>query len=218
MDTKTVAANASGKVDSVLVQDGDVVKQGQLLASLDADALNTQIKSLKEQIIAQDATIASMRSMPATKTLTAPVDSRVKAIYAKVDDDANVSMSANGALMVLSTDDSMKVSFVPNKDVEVVAGSTVKFVIGNKSVNGYITIVPDSTSDKAEAVVADDNYAIGKSVIVKNAKGTELGSGTLEVNRPLFITAYSGSVDHLYVSTNDVIKKGHKLVRLTGYI
>jgi HlyD family secretion protein len=218
MDTKTVSAGANGKVDTVLVENGDAVKKGQLLATLNADDKNTTIKSLKEQIITQDATIASTRAMPTSKTLTTPVAARVKAIYAKVDEDTTVSMSAQGALMLLSTDGNMKVSFVPASGKVLVAGSKVKFIIAGKKVSGFISTVPDSTTDKAEAILPDDSYGEGTAAIVQDSKGAELGRGTLESNRPLMVTAYTGTVDHIYVKTGDKLKKGHKLVKLDGTI
>lgn len=218
MDTSAITASTTGKVDSLPVENGDLIKQGQLIAMLNDDAVNTRITSLKEQIVTQDATIARLRANPATKILYAPVAGRVKAIHAKVDDDSNVAMSEHGALMVLSTDGKMKVSFVPVSGEAVKAADPVLFVIGKKTVKGFITIVPDSTTDKAEAVINDDSYAEGAGVIIKDAKGAELGQGTLEINRPLLITAYSGNVYHLYVKANDKVKKGRKLVKLSGYI
>jgi HlyD family secretion protein len=218
MDTSTVTSAASAKVDSVLVENGDTVKKGQLIAKLNADDVNSRISSLKDQITAQDATIASMRSAPAIKTLYAPVDARVKAIYAKEGDDTGVSMSAYGALMLLSTDGKMKLSFVPASGVALKGGDAVKVTIGSTTLDGYISTIPDSTTDEAVAVIYNDKGSVGAEAVVKNASGVELGRGTLEVNQPLLITVDSGTVDHLYVKKGDKVSKGNKLVRLTGYI
>lgn len=218
MDTSAITAGTTGKVDTVSVENGDAVKQGQVIAMLNDDDINAKITSLKEQIITQDATIANLRTMPGIKTLYAPVDCRVKDIYAKADEDTNISMSEHNALMVLSTDGKMKVSFVPASGVEIKAGDPVTFVIGNKAIKGFITTIPDSTTDKAEAVINNDSLAENRTAIIKNAKGVEVGRGNLEINRPLLVTAYSGTVDHIYPQVNETIKKGHKLFRLTGYI
>lgn len=218
MDTSTVVANASAKVDSVLVENGDAVKKGQLIARLNADAVNDNIKSLKDQISAQDATIAGMRAMPGTKTLYAPVDARVKAIYAKQDEDTGVSMSADGALMLLSTDGKMKVAFVPGSGTMVKAGEAVMVTVGHATLNGYLSSVPDSTTDEAVAVINNDTCSVGAKAVVKDASGAKLGQGALEVNAPLLVTADSGTVDKIYVDKDEKIGKGHRLVRLTGYI
>lgn len=217
-DTSTVSAGASAKVDSVLVENGDNVKKGQLIAQLNADDVNDKISSLKDQITAQDATIANMRSAPVTKTLYAPVDSRVKAIYAKEDEDTGISMSAKGALMLLSTDGKMKVSFVPVSGVQVRAGAAVKVVMGKTSVEGYIESIPDSTTDDAVAIISDGGYTLNAKATVNDASGAVLGNGTLEVNKPLLITADSGTVDRLYVEKEDEVKQGHRVVKLTGCI
>ncbi len=218
MDTSSVAANATGTVEQLLVDEGDAVKAGQLIAMLDDDAINTQIDALKEQIITQDATIASLRAMPGAKYLTAPVDCRVKAIYAKQGEDTNVSMSKQGALMVLSTDGKMKVSFTPSEGAAITAGAPVKFIIGKTQLDGFITTVPDSTSANAEAVINDDSIPEGRVAVIKGAKGVELGRGPLEINRPLLVTATTGKVDKIYVKAGATVKAGKRLVRLTGNI
>ncbi len=218
MDTSSISVKATGIVDQLFVENGDVVKEGQVIAMLDDDAINTQIDALKEQIVAQDATIASLRAMPGAKYLTAPVDCRVKAIYAREGEDANVSMSKKGALLVLSTDGKMKVSFTPKDGAKVSAGAPVKFIIGSVTLNGFITEVPDSTNTNAEAVISNDSIQVGRVAVIKDGKGKELGRGPLEINRPLLITATSGKVDTIYVEAGDTLKAGKRLAKLTGYI
>jgi HlyD family secretion protein len=216
MDTKTVTANASAKVDAVLVQEGDAVTQGQLLATLNIDAANSKIDSLKQQIVTQDATIAGLRAAPVSKILYAPVEARVKILYAQLNDDVNVAMSANGALIVLSTDGRMKVSFIPAAGAAVLPGEAVKLMIDGKAISGFISTVPDSTTDKAEALITDDSYAVGAQAVVQDTAGAELGQGILEINRPLRITADTGKLYHFYVKANDKVKSGAKLIKLTG--
>jgi HlyD family secretion protein len=218
MDTSAVSAAASGKVDAVLVENGDTVKKGGLIASLNPDAANDKIDSLKQQIITQDAAIAKLRVMPASKILYSPVECRVKAIYAKLKDSVGVSMGANGALMMLSTDGKMKVDFTPVPGAALAAGSAVKVIIGGTAVNGFLFSVPDGSTQQAEAVILDDSYAVGADAVIQDLNGVEIGSGTLEVNRPLLITANSGTVYYVYVKYNDKVKANHKLIKLDGAI
>jgi HlyD family secretion protein len=218
MDEKTVTAAASGRIDAVNVENGDAVKAGDVIARLNADAANDKIQSLKDQITAQDAAIAKLRAAPGATTLYAPVDCRVKAIYAKKGQDVNVSMSASGALMLLSTDGRMKVRFTPAEGAELAAGGSVKFVVGGKTVSGFISEVPDGTTNEAEAVMLSDSYAVGAQATVKDSKGNEIGSGALEVNRPLLVTANSGKVYYIYVKTNQKVDARNKLIKLDGAV
>lgn len=218
MDTKAVWASVSGKAESVPVENGDTVKKGDLIASLNADAANDRIDSLKQQIITQDAAIAKLRAMPAVKILYSPVECRVKAIYAKEKNSVSVSMSANGALMMLSADGRMKVDFTPAKGAALTAGGAVKLDIGGKIVNGFLFSVPDGAAQEAEAVMPDDSYAVGADVIIKDLNGVQIGSGKLEVNRPLLVTANSGTVNHIYVKYNDKVKANRKLIKLDGAV
>lgn len=218
LESTAVSMASSGKVESVLVENGDTVQKGQLLAMLDDSEINAKIDALKEQIVTQDAAIAKLRAMPATKYLTAPVDCRIKAIYAKEGEDANVSMSASNALLLLSTDGKMKVSFVPEKGVTVSPGAPVTFWFGKVSVNGFITLTPDSTTDQAEAVMNNDSVAEGREAVIRDENGNMLGKGKIEINRPLLVTATSGTIDEVYVKAGDKVKAGKRLVRLSGAI
>ena len=218
MDTSTVTASTAGIVDQVFVENGDAVKAGQLIAMLDDDAANTKIDSLKEQIVTQDATIASLRAMPGAKYLTAPVDGRVTAVYAAKGEDAGLSMSKKGALLVLSTDGRMKISFKPKDGVSITSGAQVKVVIGSVTKQGFITEVPGRAGENAEAVINDDSLTVGKTAVIQDAKGSELGQGALEINRPLLVTATTGKVDAVYVKAGAKVKAGKKLIKLTGSI
>lgn len=218
MDVKAVTAAASGRVEAVCVENGDAVKAGDVIARLDPDAANDIIQTLKDQITAQDAAIAKLRAAPGATTLYAPVDCRVKAIYAKKGQDVNVSMSARGALMLLSTDGRMKVRFTPAEGAALAAGSAVKFDIGGKTASGFLTEVPDGASQEAEAVVLGDSWAVGAQAAVKDANGNALGAGALEVNRPLLLTANSGNVNRIYVKTNQKVDARAKLVKLDGAV
>jgi HlyD family secretion protein len=218
MDEKTVTAAASGRVDAVNVDNGDAVKAGDVIALLNADAANDKIQSLKDQITAQDAAIAKLRALPGATTLYAPVDCRVKAVYVKKGQDVNVSMSAYGAMMLLSTDGRMKVRFTPAEGAQVMAGVPVTLDIGGKKASGFISEAPDAATGEAEAVVLSDGWAVGAYTEVLDAKGARLGDGALEVNKPLLLTANSGNVNYIYVKVNQKVDARGKLVKLDGAV
>lgn len=216
METAAVFPAAAGTVESVLVENGDAVVKGQLIARLKPDALEEKIDSLREQIVTQDAAVAALRAAPAVKTLAAPVKGRVMAVYAGEGEDAAQAMSAHGALLTLSADGRMKVTFTPAEGATLEAGQAVKLEIGDKTADGFLTAVPDGAHAAAEAVIPTDKFDEGAQATVKDASGAVLGSGALEANRPLFVTAYTGTVDRIYVKKGDEVNAGARLVRLEG--
>ena len=218
IEAQTVYTQTAGRVDNVLVENGDAVKKDQPLATLNGDGLADTIKDLKEQIVTQDAAIAAARNMTGSKTLTAPVKSRVKAIYTAVDEDVTRAMSADHALILLSTDGKMKLSFTPEQGVTVTPGQKVSVHVGKKKVDGFLTDIPDGTTNEAVAVIADDSFALNAKAEVYSKDGAKLGNGTLEANQPLLVTAYSGTVDHIYVDVGDKVSAGGRLLRLDGAI
>ncbi len=219
MNSANVYVQAAGKVENLLVEDGDIVSAGQTLAVLSDDALADQIDSIKEQIITQDATIAGlMRGNTGSKTLKAPVESRVKAIYAAEGQDVGVAMSAHNALMLLSTDGKLKVDFDPAEGVRPESGQAVKVVVGDKSVDGFVALTPDGATTQAQVQINDDTLDIGVDAKVLSADGATMGQGKLEVNRPLLVSAYSGTVDSIDVKVGDLVKAGRRLVRLDGAV
>jgi HlyD family secretion protein len=57
-----LAFNASGRIDRMLVQEGDRVKQGQLLARLDTERLKLSLAEAEAQADAQRAMLAKLRA------------------------------------------------------------------------------------------------------------------------------------------------------------
>jgi HlyD family secretion protein len=112
----------------------------------------------------------------------------------------------------------MKVEFTPVEGAALSAGQSVNVLVGNKVIKGLVAIVPDGAAQLAQVQIPDDSPALGAKAKVQNAGGNELGSGKLEANRPLLLSAYSGSIDKIYVKLNDVVKANRRLVRLEGAV
>ena len=219
MESTGVYVQQAGTIDKVNIENGDVVKAGQVLAVLRDDSLNDQIDALKQEIVTQDAAIAGLsRGNTGVKKLTAPVDGRVKAIYTAKGQDVTRAMGASNALMLLSTDGKMKVDFTPAEGATLSAGQPVNVVVGTKTYKGFLATLPDGSVTTAQAQISDDSLPLDADAAVQSEDGTALGQGKLAVNRPLLVTAYSGTVDTLYVDVNDQVDAGQKLLTLDGAV
>lgn len=57
-----LAFNATGRIERIHVQEGDIVKEGQLLAELDRERYDANVKRLKAQVEAQRAVLAALQA------------------------------------------------------------------------------------------------------------------------------------------------------------
>ena len=212
--TVTETAPVDLEIAEVLVKAGQAVKAGDALAKVDTDTLGEQAAALQEQIDAIDVELAQLAvSESSAKALTTTVSGRVKQILCSVGDGAGDVTDQAGGLIMLSTDGRMKLNATLTGTVEI--GVTVKVKTGGST---YTGLVEDIADDKKTCVVTltDNGPKLGASATVYNTSGAKVGSGTLEVNRPYYVTATSGSVSKIYVSLNQKVDGRTSLVYLVG--
>ena len=58
----SLAFNANERIDQIYVEEGDIVKKGQLLASLDTENIKLQIEKNKSQIEAQESIVSRLKN------------------------------------------------------------------------------------------------------------------------------------------------------------
>ena len=110
-DTTTITAPADLTIKKVKVSVGQSVKKGDVLATVDTDALDTTISTLQSSISTADQTLQTLaKSEDDTQSLKSQVKGRVKEIIAAVGDDVKTVVSQSGGLFVISTDGKMKVN------------------------------------------------------------------------------------------------------------
>ena len=192
----TVEIPASVSIASVCVKNGDTVTAGQILAKVDQTALMKSIASVHEAMDDIDGQLQDAHEAKGSKTLTAPVDGIVKAVYAEPGQKAIDVMEEHGALMLLSLDGCMAVQ-VPAGD-ELTMGSAVIVTLSDgDELPGQVSYLEEGM---ATVTVADRGYAIGEQVSVKDEAGVLLGSGSLYVHKALKVTGYLGTVTRIYRS------------------
>src|SRR5205085_667133 len=94
-----IAFNDSGRIAEVLAQEGDVAKQGQVLARLDTSRLAPQIAQAEAQVAAQRAAVAKLRNGSRPEEIAqarANVDAaKADADNARTQNDRIVSLAAS---------------------------------------------------------------------------------------------------------------------------
>ena len=210
-----VLAEAEGTLTDLRVSVGDAVKAGDILAVMTNTDLDDTITDLEFDLWELDDQILSTSAGSKVTTIEAPAAGRVVAIYAEAGDDALAVFRREGALAIISTDGRMKVEL---SDVDTASGVS----LGEKlTVTGETFIAEGTVVDLTRQgtcltlTIQDDSLPMGETVTVARQNGTILGTSTLEVNKPMAVSSYGGTIESVRVSVGDKVKRADTLFKLT---
>lgn len=209
VDAETVTVPKGVELTDILVENGETVAEGQLLAIADMATVRTAMSDLQDAIDDLDDNIADATSDKASTSVTAGVTGRVKILYGEVGDKVTDLMVEQGALAVLSLDGYMAVDMKTEKIAE---GDSV------------IVTLPDGTEETgsveryidgvATVLITDDGPQHGAPVSVATETGESLGRGELYVHDPLMITGYAGTIRTVHVQENVIVNKNSYIYTL----
>ncbi len=210
-----VLAEAEGTLTDLRVSVGDAVKAGDILAVMTNADLDDTITDLEFDLWKLDDQILSTSAGSKVTTIEAPAAGRVVAIYAEAGDDALAVFRREGALAIISTDGRMKVEL---SDVDTASGVS----LGEKlTVTGETFIAEGTVVDlirqgtSLTLTIQDDSLPMGETVTVARQNGMTLGTSTLEVNKPMAVSSYGGTIESVKVSVGDKVKRADTLFKLT---
>ncbi len=215
-----VYAPATGRVETLNVAVGDSVKQGDVLAVLSSDALDARITQYETSIKQLDAQIAAMPFTAGSATIAAPVAGRILSVFAAAGDPVAGVMDQYDALLVLSGDGRMKVVLTGANDLK--AGETVRVTDG--SVTADATVM-EKTAASTVVTFSDSGFSGGSpmdkttQITVSTTGGTAVGTGALEIDAPVYVTASSGIIKSVAHAAGTKVTKGETLFTLkeAGY-
>lgn len=209
----TVYAGSAATVEQVLLEDGDAVSEGDIIALLSSDTLESQKDTLEQQIDDADTAIATMRSVSGSDYIYALVEGTVKAVYGVKGESADVVTDRDGALAVICPDDLLKVSF--DSSAVVTPGQKVSVTIDAKSVDGEVTAAKNGS---VTVRFEDKGFALGASAVVTGQDGAQIGEGPVEVANPVYITGRGGVIEKVYAEVEDEVSRRDKLFKLDGEV
>lgn len=209
MDTEEISVPAGVKITEVLVESGDKVLSGDVLATVEnADVLNA-LADVQKQIDAKDAKMENAASEAVDEILRAKVSGRIKKIYAQPGDGVAACMVRNGALAVISQDGYMALE-IENSSLKT--GDTVSLLRADgSSLTGEVDRI---YSGKAVILTDDRLPEVEEELTVKNSAGEILGHAAVYIHSPVRVTGYTGTVDYLSVKENDNVWEGASIFRL----
>ena len=213
-----VYARTDGTLAAYTVEVGDSVKAGDIVARLENDELDADIEQLEYdlQTAQQEVRATQTHTQYVYKelydedgdlrydvntwepllgqfsneiTIRAPADGLIKAIYIEKGDDALAVYRQYGAVMMISTDGKMKVELSGLSGEALELGQTVVVKGGNVETTG--------------------------TVVSLTRRGTEATvEGTLEINKPMAVSAYGGTIKGLLVKVGDRCSRYDALARI----
>lgn len=207
-----VSIQTDGTLSELRVDIGDEVKEGDVLAVLENDELDAKIQDLEYALWELDDEIMGTSPGATVVTVRSPIAGRVMKLYGQVGDDALAVYRKYGAVALLSTDGRMKVEFDVAEGTSVELGETL-FVSGMGAVVGTTFSVEGEVTDlymqgtKAVVTINDDTLPMDADATVTNGMGEIVGTGTLEINKPMAVSAYGGTIRQIRVNVGDEIER-----------
>lgn len=209
VDTETVSVPTGVEVTETLVEYGDAVQTGDLLAIVDMASVRTAMADLQEEIETLDDEISDAKGETVSSTVTAGVQGRVKRLYAQQGDSVEAVMVEHGALAELSLDGYMAVDIA----CDLSAGETVTVTLPDGST--LSGAVERNVGGTATVLVTDNGPGADEEVTVTDAQGETLGTGTLYIHSPLKVTGYAGTVSWVSAALNQTVYASSSLFTLT---
>ena len=210
VDTETISVPADVEVTEILVEYGDTVEEGDLLAVVDMATVRTAMSELQEEIEDLDDQITDAEGDTVSSYISAGVPGRVKIIYGETAMLVEDAMVDHGGLAVISLDGYMAVDIETDAVTE---GDAVAVILSDgEEMEGTVKSVVGKT---ATILVTDNGPEYDEEVKVKDEDGTELGSGKLYIHNPLKVTGYAGTIKTVNTSLNQQVYSGTTLFTLT---
>ena len=126
-------------------------------------------------------------------TVRAPCDGRVMAVHIREGSDALAVYREHGCVVMLSTDGRMKVELEGYNPLGLEYDEKVRVLGEGIDVTGTV-IQLRRYGTQATIQVLDDSFPMDSPVVVLSEDGELLGEGVLEINKPMAVSAYGGTV------------------------
>lgn len=207
-DVETIEVSPGVEINEVIVEAGDTVAKGDLLATVDMATVMTALSDLQDAMDDLDDAIADAKGDTVSSYITAGVSGRIKQIFAEKNDDVSLCMAENGALAIVSLDGYMALDLETDK---LAKGDTVTVIRADGS--GIEGKVDSAAGGTATVLVTDNGPKFDEEVTVFLA-GEEIGSGKLYIHNPLAVTGYAGTISHVSVQENARVERSSTVFQL----
>lgn len=199
LKSESVTAAAEATVTGVNFQPGDAIAKGEIVLTLESDEISAQLEALEDDLDDTRTSLSSAKQLLTNLSVTAKKGGIVKDIRVSAGD----LVDDLDYLCLISTDGKMRLTIDASDTLKLYDAVTVA-VEGDER-DGYVTAIEDG---KATIVFKDNYYPVGASAAVLGEDGGTLGTGTIDVNEAVAVSAAAGRVASVEVSDNQKVSKG----------
>ena len=193
-DAEAVSIPSGLTIEDVLVESGDYVSAGTVLANVDSASVQTAIDEIQSELEELDEKIRTCQEDEDANAVVSSVSGRVKAIYVEEGLDVADIITEKGALIELSLDGYMAVSI--EKTDSVAAGGTVSSV----SVTENESVSADDELLVLEGTESSAEYE--KLLLVRKARTETLQKLAQLARSPQIIAEQDGIVQDVNVAAS----------------
>lgn len=209
VDEEALTVPAGVEIAEVKAEAGDIVRQGDLLATVDVSSVMSALSGIQDDIKSLDSDLSDAKDDTISSNITTRVSGRVKALYGEPDMDVTACMAEHGALALLSLDGKMAV------DIETDALHKGDAVIVTLEDGSQTEGTVESTVDGVATVTLTDNGPkLNETVWISGSDGVSLGSGSLTIHSSLAVTGYAGTISKVCVTENGYVHNGTTIYSL----
>lgn len=201
------------QINEVLVENGSEVQAGDPIATVDSSMIQDRIDTINNNIAQVDSSIFALRFTKGSTTIKAPVKGTVKIINTNEGDSVEAVMSTSNTLIVISADDSMRISVNLQDASQFSEGDTVSITVDEEEIQSGISAI-DLFEGTIEFVIEDDDYEVGQETQVSDVNGQSIGTGVMEINVPIYVSGSVGTVEDIHVEVDEEVSKNEKLITL----
>ncbi len=199
------------EITEYLVQNGDIVTEGQELARVDKTSVMNTIATVQSNLEYIAGEVRTAASGATNAYLAAPAAGRVKAVYAEAGDDVQSVIREHGALMVVSLDGRMAVDAETASDAATPGKAVTVRCEDGTEYPGRIEIRRGST---LTVTLTDDGPVLGANAEIV-LDGETVGTGTLYPHSAWNVTASAGTVAAINTAAERQIYAGTTVLTLS---
>ena len=209
-DVKELKLHSDVEIDEILVEAGDKVQEGDLLATVNMSTVLSAMADIQGKLNDLDDEIGDATGDELDSYIKSTIGGRVMKIFAAKGDDVSTVMYDHGALALLSLDGFLAVEI----ETDLLEAEEAVTVTGSDG-TAFDGRVERTGNGMAVVLISDEKAVYGDTVTVTNAAGTEAGTGELYIHEQMKITGIAGTISSVYVRENQKINTGNRMFYLT---
>ena len=206
------SVNAQGylAIDSVEVAAGDTIAEGDVIATLDTDAMNEQAADLNKQIMEAQTNIDTTNNYTTSLSIKSPADGWVKNVVLDEDDYIEDAMDEYGYVALVATE---KREIINAEGSGLAEGDKVKVKCEGSTISGTVT----SENGTLYVSIATIKRTVGADAVVYDLDGNALFTGSIELAAYVAIESSYGIITDVNFSEDESIDQGETIYRASQY-